>query len=406
MPTLLQINSTLNKGSTGRIAEQIGQFARTQGNWDVWMAHGPRYKNSSELNSIQIESLWGERLHGLWSRLFDRHGLGSVFSTIRLVKRLERGIRPDVVHLHNLHGYYVNYPILFRYLARAGIPVVWTLHDCWSFTGHCAYFDYEGCELWKTSCHHCPQIRRYPSSWGWDRSRKNYVQKKQAFTSIKRLHIVPVSEWLGGLVKQSFLGSYPIQRIYNGVDLKAFSPQPTEELRSLLGLQGEFVLLGVATAFGARKGWADFMALAARLPGNYRIILVGVQQDKIRELPPNILGVQRTESIKELAQYYSIADVFLNPTYEDNFPTTNLEAQACGTPVVTYCTGGSPEAIASDTGVVVDKGDINGLLQVSFAICKKGKAEFSKACRGRAERYYNKDERYAEYLEVYKKLIS
>jgi putative colanic acid biosynthesis glycosyltransferase len=408
MPTLLQINSTLNKGSTGRIAEQIGQFARTQGNWDVWMAHGPRYKNSSELNSIQIESLWGERLHGLWSRLFDRHGLGSVFSTIRLVKRLERGIRPDVIHLHNLHGYYINYEILFEYLASVNTPVVWTLHDCWAFTGHCTHFDFIGCERWKTECYECPQKKSYPQSYLLDRSRKNYYLKKKLFTSLDgRLTVVPVSRWLEGLVRESFLQAQNIHQIYNGVDVCAFSPnsEAGESVRKKYGFEGKTVLLGVATGWGERKGFGDFLKLAELLKDRYQIVLLGLSETQIKGLPENITGLQRTESIEELAAIYNAADIVLNLSSQESFGLTTVEGFACGIPGIVYNRTASPELISDETGFIVEKGEMQQLVEAIQAIESRGKASYVKACRERAVQCFDKQKRFQEYVDLYTSLI-
>ena len=376
MPTLFQINVTANWGSTGRIAEEIGRLALGQG-WD-----------------------------GVQSRLLDRHGLASVGATRRLVRQMD-AVKPDVVHLHNIHGYYLNYELLFRYLAAADVPVVWTLHDCWPFTGHCAYFSYVGCDRWKRQCHDCPQKQTYPAAWLCDRSKKNFDAKKKAFTSVRRLTLVPVSDWLGGLLSESFLQSYPVKRIYNGVDINVFSPQPsTDALKGRLGIRGKRMVLGVASVWSTRKGLADFIALRQALPlDEYAVVLVGLSGTQLKDLPTGMVGIPRTNSVQELAEYYSAADVFVNPTWEDNFPTTNIEALACGTPVVTYRTGGSVEAVDCATGMVVVQGDIPALASAVMDIGGKGKAAYAGPCRQRALDHFDKNERFQEYIKLYQSLL-
>lgn len=404
MLTLLQINSALNYGSTGRIAEKIGLLAQENG-FETFIAHGPRYKNASEQKSYQVVSPLGEKLHGVQSLLLDRHGLASARETHRLVEQI-KAISPDIIHLHNLHGYYLNYEVLFRYLSSVDIPIVWTLHDCWSFTGHCSYFDYIGCERWKTECHDCPLVHSYPKSLFVDNSRDNYRRKKTAFTSVKNMTLVPVSEWLGGLVRDSFLGKYPVNVIHNGTDLTTFTPGCGLDLNARFGTAGKKYVLGVAAPWSQRKGLDDVAALAGKLDSEkYRIVLVGLSPKQISELPAGIIGLERTQNVAELAGYYAGADVFINPTLEDNFPTTNIEALACGTPVVTYRTGGSPEAISPETGLVVEKGNVDELASAVETICGNGKSAYAVACRVRAVENYDKDKCFGEYISLYLKLL-
>lgn len=399
MPTLLQINAALNRGSTGRIAEQIGLLAIEQG-WNVYIAHGARYTNRSSLNTIQVVTKTEEKLHAIKSLLFDSHGLGSKDATKKLVEKIKE-IKPDIIHLHNIHGYYLNYKILFEYLATIDTPIVWTLHDCWTMTGHCAYFDAAGCEKWKTGCHKCPLKGEYPKSMLLDRSARNYNLKKKLFTSLKNATIVPVSQWLGEITKRSLLGTHSIQVINNGIDINTFKPAEY----TTPNIKKNKIILGVASIWEERKGLKDFIKLRNILPENYIIILVGLSKKQIECLPKGIVGVSRTNSSEELARYYSTAHVYVNPTYEDNFPTTNLEALGCGTPVITYRTGGSPEAVTPETGIVVDKGNIAELVNAIETICSKGKEPYTTACRERAVSLYNKDDRFNEYLELYDSLL-
>jgi putative colanic acid biosynthesis glycosyltransferase len=403
MPILFQINSVINSGSTGRIAEEIGQEAMKNG-WESYIAYG-RLARTSQSKLIKIGSDWDIKWHGLQTRLFDRHGLASTNATKKLVEKIKE-IKPDIIHLHNIHGYYINIEILFRYLKDANIPVVWTLHDCWPMTGHCAYFTFVGCDKWKTQCFSCPQKKNYPGSFFLDRSQQNYKQKRKLFTSVHDITIVPVSNWLADIVKQSYLKDYPIRVINNGIDVNVFSPQSRDGIRLKYGLADKFVLLGVATEWGRRKGLHDFIELSKILKDDEIIVLVGLKEDQIKMLPENIIGITRTESTQELAEFYSSADVFVNPTWEDNFPTTNLEAMACGTPVVTYRTGGSPEALTPKTGFVVEQGDLASIRKAIDTVKSKGKAFYSAACRERTTKMFNKNDRYAEYLQLYEQMLS
>jgi putative colanic acid biosynthesis glycosyltransferase len=402
MKTLLQINSVVNSGSTGRIAEDIGRIAMGKG-WKSYIAYA-RNERPSQSQLIKIGSDWDIKMHGLQTRLMDNHGFASNRATHKFIEEVER-IKPTIVHLHNIHGYYINIEILFNYLAKADIPVVWTLHDCWAFTGHCCHFTFIGCDKWKTHCYECPQKMSYPASYLIDNSRDNFTRKRELFNSVKNMTIVPVSNWLGGLVGESFLKKYPKKVIHNGVDLDTFKPMNMESIAKKYNTQNKFVLLGVANIWGQRKGLQDFLELSNHLNNDEVIVLVGLSKEQTKDLPSNIIGLERTESVQELAELYSLADVFINPTYEDNFPTTNIESLACGTPVVTYKTGGSPEAIDANTGFVINQGDIDGLIKVVAEIKSKGKNYYVDACVDRARRMYDKEDRFEEYINLYEQLI-
>lgn len=399
----LQINTIVNSGSTGRIAEEIGQLAMSNG-WDSYIAYG-RNERESCSQRIRIGTSWQVRWHGIQTRLWDRHGLASKRSTTQLVERM-KVIKPDIIHLHNLHGYYLNIEILFDFLASVKTPVVWTLHDCWPLTGHCAHFSFCGCDRWKTLCHDCPQKNCYPACFGRDRSRENFLLKKRLFTAVPNMTIVPVSKWLANIVSKSFSAAYPQKVIYNGVNPEVFTPKvDTDRIRMKYKLQGKTVLLGVASTWSDRKGLGDFHRLANLLPTDTVLVLVGLSDKQMKGLPDRIIGVRRTESIQELADLYNVADLFLNLTWEDNFPTTNIESLACGTPVLTYKTGGSVEAVDQYTGFVIEQGDLEGVVSVIDKVKRKGKTCFQKACRERALTLYNKKHRYGEYLELYNELL-
>lgn len=393
---VLQINSVVNSGSTGRIAEDIGKVLIKQGH-ESFIAYG-RGNRPSKSKLIKIDTGKDIYLHGLKSLLFDRHGFGSVNATKRLIKRIEE-IKPDVILLHNLHGYYINIEILFDFLTVYKRPVLWTLFDCWAFTGHCSYFDDINCTKWKYQCEKCPKIKAYPASLLIDNSHKNYLDKKRLFNSCRNMEIVVHSHWLAGLVKESFLKKKKIHVTPSGIDIDKFKPVLTD-LKEKYKLKNKKIVLGCASPWSKRKGFDDFLELRKLLNNDFHIVLVGLNKKQINLLPEGILGLSRTDSVEELAGWYSIADVFVNPTHTDNFPTTNLEALACGTPVITYNTGGSPEAVDQNTGIVVNKGDIGGLKEAVEQVIAKGKSHFVPLCRKRAELLFNKDERYLDYINI------
>ena len=402
MPKIVQINATCNWGSTGRIAEQIGLLATEHG-WDCFIAHGARYVRGSKLKAIPVGSKFDNMLHALKSKFLGGHGLGSKQSTQNLVEKLKE-IQPDIVHLHNIHGYYINYPILFKYLSEANISVVWTLHDCWSMTGHCTHFDSIGCDRWKTGCYDCPQKKAQYGTVLLNRAKRNYQLKKECFTSVSNLTVVTVSKWLGRIVQDSYLKDATLRVINNGIDLNIFRPVTTD-LKSRLNIPEEKkILLGVASDWGVEKGLNEFVKLSE--DPRCQVVLIGLTDEQIKALPSSIIAIQRTSNQQELVEYYTMADMLVNPTYNDSFPTVNIEALACGTPVVTYRTGGSPEILSPETGIVVDRGDYDALVGAIETCCKNGKSFYSDACVKRANNLYNKDERFMDYIELYEELLS
>lgn len=405
MPILFQISIEVNSGSVGRIAEQIGKVAISNG-WESYITYA-RNNLESASKKIKIGSKWDVYWHGILTRIFDNHCLSSTRATKKLIREIKL-IKPDIIQLHHIHGYFLNMKVLFEYLSSVDTPIVWVFHDCWSMTGHCAHFDYIGCDKWKNLCFNCPQKTSYPASYIFDRSKRNYRQKKELFTSVKNMTIVPVSNWLGNIVGESFLKKYPINVIHNGIDLNMFLPASVEDVELLkleLGLQGKYIILGVAGTWDQRKGLGDFANLQSILPDNWIIVLVGLNKKQQQCLPSSIIAIERTENVKQLATFYSMADVFINPTWEDTFPTTNLEALACGTPVVTYATGGSVESVSEDVGRIVDKGDVNGLFHAAQEIVNAYPNCYSRRCREKVVRLYNKDDRFEDYINVYNSLL-
>ena len=400
MPTLLQINIASNWGSTGKIMEQIGLCAQEH-NWDSYVTYGRKdYHNPSKNHVIRIGSILDAYEHYAENLFLDNEGLASRFSTKSFLNKVDE-IQPDIVHLHIIHDHYLNYPMLFSYLAKRKIPVVWTQHDQWATTGHCYYIP-DDCERWKDECYDCP----ISNCFSLDQSRRNFKLKKQFTSVLPSLTIVPVSEWLGEHLRQSHLKGRPIQVIHNGIDINTFSPQKMD-VRKYLGIQeNKKIILGVAALWDRRKGLTDFYELSKRLSvEEYAIVIVGRLIDKrvFMEDGCQMVFVDRTQNVSELAQLYSSATVFVNPTYQDNFPTTNLESIACGTPVITYNTGGSPEAIDEKTGIVVEQGNVDAIAEAIYKLndCPL----FSEDCRKRAEDYFDNKKWFVKYMELYEKLI-
>lgn len=409
MKTLLQINPVLRVStSTGRIMQEIGDLAMRNG-WESYIAYGRGRDGILPCRSriVPVGGRWSTLWHGVETRLFDRHGLASTGATRRFVREIER-IRPDVIHIHNIHGYFLNYRVLFDFLLQSGIPVVWTVHDCWLYTGHCYYYSYAGCDRWQRECHDCPQRREFPTSWLFDRSRQNFRDKRAAFTSLQKgqLTVVPVSEWIRSEMARSFLRECDFRVIHNGINTDVFDICSPQAAREKYGLGDKHILLGVASIWSREKGLDDFIRLSGLLTDDERLVLVGIKPEQRRQLPPNVVGIGRTENVHELAELYSAADAFLNPTWQDNYPTVNLEAISCGTPVVTYRTGGSIEAVTPGMGRVVDQGDFAGLLREARSIRREGKAGYLARCRSYALQHFNKEDRYRDYLRLYDELLS
>lgn len=358
---VLFINTVCGVGSTGTIMTDLMELLRQRGD-TVRAVYG--YGQAQRVRSGEA---WrtvtpaGYYFHNALSRLTDHTGLYSAPETRALIRRIEE-FDPDIVHLHNLHGYYLHYEILMRYLAESGRRVVWTLHDCWAFTGHCTHYTAVECRQWQTQCIDCPQLRQYPVCYLGGDVKGNYLRKKAAFTLPRDMVIATPSNWLAQQVKQSFLGKYPVRSVPNGVDTSVFCPA-AGDFREKYGLTGKKILLGIAGTWGPRKGLDDFCALAEMLSEDYRIVLVGHVD---RQLPERILALPRLSNPRELARIYSAADVFVNPTREDTYPTVNLEAQACGTPVVSYDVGGCAQTILPGFGRTVPCGDLSALAEAAM----------------------------------------
>lgn len=357
MYKIVHINTFPNK-ATGSIMFSVHNELQKLDKWDSYVVWGRGRTPKDKVHEYNMQCGWEIMMHGVLSRIFDNTGFNSDYATERLLQKMEY-LMPDIIQLHNLHGYYINVKMLFEWIKHRNIPVVWTLHDCWAFTGHCAYFDYANCNCWKNGCHDCVQKKSYPASLVFDNSKLNWLRKKELF-NYNQLHLVTPSIWLHDLVKESFLKKLPCSVINNGIDTDVFKPS---SINCHIG--GKFKILGVASEWTPRKGLHDFIQLYRMLNHEQiEMTIVGLTSQQIEALPEGIRGMTRTDNIEQLVSLYQEADMFFNPTYEDNYPTTNLEALACGTPVCTYRTGGSIESVNEGNGFVVEKNELGEVKKI------------------------------------------
>jgi glycosyltransferase involved in cell wall biosynthesis len=400
---VIQINSVSNSGSTGRIAEQIGSKA-IENNWSSFIAYG-RYANSSSSKLIKIGSKKDFYGHLFKSFVLGQHGLGSENATSELIRQIN-DIQPDVIHFHNLHGYYINYKILFKYLEKFKGHIFWTLHDCWSFTGHCSHFSDINCNKWIDGCNTCPKIKNYPKSLFFDTSKEMYLLKKSQFCNIDNLHIVTVSDWLNNLVSKSFLKEYDITTIHNGVDLSIFKPKEKNDiLLTKYQLSNKYIMITASTSWTKHKGFEDYLKLSALLREDEIIIMIGLNEEKIKKLPSNIIGIKKTESQLELSDWYNIADLVLNLSYQETFGMTSAEGFACGIPTIVYNATASPELVSHERlGYIDDPGLINDVYESVKKIRKNGSDFYSDFCRTTAMDKYNMDTQCQKYINLYQDL--
>ena len=362
---VVQICTNAMSGSVGTIVRNLCDSIKESGG-KYLLCYG-RGKIPKGYNFYKFDNKIDIYYHAIMTRMFDSDGLHSVIATKRLIKKIKQ-FSPDIVHIHCLHGYYINYPMLFKYFRDYNIKVIWTMHDCWAFTGHCCYYDFYGCTKWKNDCNSCKYKNTYPKSYIFSNSRRNHKKKNNIFCGINNnLTIVLPSNWLANEIKKSFFKYNEICVINNGIDRSIFK----KNMCSSIVLEkynidiNKKIILGVASVWDLRKGLTDFIELSKYLNDQYQIVLVGLNKKQINQLPKNIVGVERTSNIDELVSIYNFAHVLFNPTYEDNYPTVNLEAISCGTPVITYNTGGSGEAIMkSNYGYVVEKKDYSSIIKL------------------------------------------
>ena len=393
---IVQINATCGVGSTGKICVGISQIL-SENNIENYILYSSR--GNADRGGIRCSNDMYVKIQALKSRIVGNYGFNSKKATKRIIDNLER-ISPDIVHLHNIHGHDCDLNMLFKYFKEHKTKLVWTFHDCWAFTGYCAHFTMAKCDKWKNGCFECAQKRDF--SWIFDRSNRLYEKKRQLFEGLD-LTIVTPSLWLSGLVKQSFLKNYHVKVINNGIDLSVFTSRESD-FRKKHRLETKKIVLGVSFGWDERKGLDVFMDLAEKLPNDYKIVLVGVDANTEKRLPENILSIPRTQNQKELSEIYTAADIFVNPTREENYPTVNMEAVACGTPVLTFKTGGSMEMLDATCGAVVECDDVASLIQEILRICEE-KPFLAEQCLIKAKEF-DKNERLKEYLSLYETIVA
>lgn len=398
MPKLLQINSVVNTGSTGRISERLGVLAISQG-WESYIAYG-REARGSQSRLIKIGSKWDVNFHAIGSILTDRHGLFSKFATKRFLQQVDI-IQPDVVHLHNLHGYYINVPMLLRYLKQKNMPTVITMHDFWLMTGHCAYIN-QSCDRWKTGCGNCPRLNQYPAA-KFDNTKTNWKWKASLFVDMPNVTLVPVSYWLGRYVDESLLKNVKQNVIYNGIDTNVF--KPFDGGASVVGVDwSKFTIMAIATRWTEANGYQNVMKLSSIIPDSCQIIMVGLDEQQMSNLPKNIIGFRKTESFTQLQELYTKSDVIFNPNREVTFGLVTAEAMACGTPAIVLRDTAGEEIVDEQTGFVVDT--IEEVIDLIPRIRALEKKKMSDACRFRVNELFNADKQYQKYIDLYNAVIS
>lgn len=397
---IVEINA-FDHGSTGNIMLNIAKIARKKGYNAATFSTIPfSVKGIAKKKNIDGHHYFGSYfasfVHYCMAQITDANGFFSVFSTISLISKIKK-FSPDVIHLHNLHEYCISLPLLFRYIKKNNIKVVWTFHDCWAFTGHCMHFDFSNCSKWMSGCENCPYGKVMPRS-RVSNSKNIWKKKVGLLTGVKDMTIVTPSVWLAGLVGRSFLKDYPIKVINNGIDLSVFKPTESD-FRKRHNCENKYILLGVAFGWDERKGLDVFVELSKRLDERFQIVLVGTNEKTDELLPGNIISIHKTQNQKELAEIYSCADLFINPTREDSYPTVNMESLACGVPVLTFETGGSPEILDESCGAVVPKDDINALYDEIIRIYEE-KPFSREACLERAKSF-DMNVKFEEYIDLF-----
>lgn len=391
---IVQINAVCGAGSTGKICVDISKMLKNRGmeNYILYCLgtsdyeYGIKYSDSKSIKAAAVAS----RIAGNW-------GFEGKSSTRALVARLDE-LQPDIIHLHNLHSHACNLDVLFSWIKSRNVKVLWTFHDCWAFTGYCMHYDMIGCNKWKTGCFKCPLKKEY--SWFFDKSRRLYSKKKQLFSDLD-LTIITPSQWMANQVKASFLKNYPVEVINNGIDLEVFRPVDSTGVKEKYNIQAEHIVLAVAFDWSEKKGIDVLSRLSGMLDSSYRLVIVGIDNPQSFNLPASVITIPRTKSAFELAQIYSAADVFVNPSREENFPTVNLESVACGTPVVTFNSGGCPETVDKSCGSVVEKNDCDAMIAEVKRICET-KPFSSKMCVKRAQGF-DKNNCFTSYLKQYER---
>lgn len=393
---VLQVNTVYGKGSTGKIVKDIHDICK---NNDIQCLSAYRCRKKEEEifeDTIEVSTEVDSRVHGVLARFTMFKGCFSIVKTMHFINKVSK-YAPDIIHLHNLHGSYINLPLLFNYIKKKNISVVWTLHDCWGFTAICPHFSIVNCDKWKTGCQHCPQRSKYSSS-PVDNTKYVWNMKKKWFTGMENVVIVTPSCWLEKLVKESFLKPYLIKTINNGIDLSIFKEVPSD-FKKRYDIENKKIVLAVAFAWSYEKGLDVIFELARHLSDEYKMVVVGLDESTKKEDYSNILIIPKTNSQRELAEIYTAADVFINPTREEVLGLVNIEALACGTPVITFDSGGSPECVDKTCGSVVKKNDVEMMEKEIIRVCTEH--PYSKENCIKRAMLFDKNQRLEEYISLY-----
>ena len=403
MSKVVQINTVSNYGSTGKIVEAIGLLAHDCG-WNSKIAVGGRYSQPSKLETYQISNVFQNYLSAIHSYVSGHHGFANRYETAKFLRWLNNE-NPDIVHLHNIHSYILNVGLLFNFLSQKKQKVIWTLHDCWPFTGHCSHFIQHSCYKWQTGCYDCPAIHGFPKSLLFDRSQPNYDEKKTLFNTIDNMIIVTVSNWLAECVRSSFLGNYNVMVIPNGVDLDIFKPNLTS-VATKFGLERKKIVLGVSTSWCNAKGLGDYLQLRKLLPQDYVIVLIGMTKEQVKKYSaPGFLCIEKTNSLIELVEWYNAAHVILNLSYAETFGLPVAEGFACGKPAIVYDNTALTELITTGTGYKAASGDVCRVKELILNMNEENDETYLYNCRSRAENLYDKKKNYNEYLTIYKSMM-
>lgn len=391
-----QINALCGAGSTGKICASISQMLREE-RIDNYILYSIGHSNYA--NSYKFSNRFTQKSYALYSRVYGDNGFNAHIATRNLIKRLEE-IKPNIIHLHNIHSNDINLELLFDYIKSNKIEVIWTFHDCWAFTGYCMHFDYINCTRWNNKCHNCPQRKKY--SWFVDRSEELFQRKRTTYGNYNMTIISP-SNWLAELARKSFLGRNDVRVINNGIDLSIFHKN-TSDWREIHSIKKKYMVLGVSFEWSEKKGLKVIQYLAEHLDEDYQLVLVGTDERIDKLLPDNIISIHRTSDQNELVKIYTAADVFVNPTLEENFPTVNMESIACGTPVVSFDTGGSVETIPKGCGLVVEKGNNQAMKSAIVNVCENNACS-REACLRNAQ-FFDMKKRFSEYVDLYNEINS
>ena len=396
---IVQINAVYEYSSTGRTTKEMHEHFLSKG-IDSYVFC--RNLSSPKDNIYKIGGTCDYKFHSFMSHLLDAQGLFSSVSTSSVVKHLQK-INPDVVILRNLHSNYINYPILLKYLASEDIPTIVVLHDVWTFTGHCCFYTEDRCNKWLTSCGHCPAIHKYNSSWIMDRSASNFKKKLSLFNSIPRLAVVGVSDWVTNEAKKSpvFANAKIFQRIYNWIDLKKFHPFDSSSLREKMGINNYFTVLSVAQGWNEAKGLFKIFEVANKMP-DVKFVLVG-RMAYYGIFPDNVISVGTTSNVQELAQFYSMADVFLVCSVQETFGKVSAEALACGTPVIANNSTANPEIADEKCGLSFNNNDVTEIISaIENMRSRLQNHDLKEICVQRALNEFDFNKQIKKYLSLFK----